>query len=66
MVTCEVVSIELMKITWDLCIKFEPDVNVEKIEQALTEPQIKSIELIMGPYDGIMFGNFSIQTLNLT
>ena len=61
MVTCEVETIELMKTTWNLCIKFEPDANVEKIEQTLTEPQIKSIELIMGPYDGIMFGNFEFE-----
>ena len=35
-------------------IKFEPDANVEKINHALNEPQIKSIELIMGPYDAIV------------
>jgi len=35
-------------------IKFEPDANVEKIEHVLTELQIKSIELIMGPYDAIV------------
>jgi hypothetical protein len=41
-------------------VKFASDVNMEQVRHAVSEPQIKGLDLILGPYDAVV----SVQTDN--